>query len=63
MLAWMNSIILPRIIIRYIHNRLIYHSNKVNVITRTLESSEKDRARRVTALAKKVQELLSVTPH
>ena len=35
---------------------------QVNVITRTLESSEKDRARRVTALAKKVQELLSVTP-
>ena len=35
---------------------------QVNVITRTLESSEKDRARRITALAKKVQELLSVTP-
>ena len=35
---------------------------QVNVITRTLESGEKDRARRVTALAKKVQELLSVTP-
>ena len=30
--------------------------------TRTLESGEKDRARRITALAKKVQELLSVTP-
>mgnify|MGYP000006342911 len=35
---------------------------QVNVITRTLESGEKDRARRITALAKKVQELLSVTP-
>ncbi|HJD76554.1 MAG TPA: RDD family protein [Bacteroides reticulotermitis] len=35
---------------------------QVNVITRTLESGEKDRTRRVTALAKKVQELLSVTP-
>lgn len=35
---------------------------QVNVITRTLESSEKDRARRVMALAKKVQELLSITP-
>jgi len=34
----------------------------VNVITRTLESGEKDRVRRVTLLAKKVQEILSVTP-
>ncbi len=37
-------------------------SAEVNVITRTLESGEKDRARRITILAKKVQELLSVTP-
>lgn len=35
---------------------------QVNVITRTLESGEKDRARRIMQLAKKVQELLSVTP-
>lgn len=35
---------------------------QVNVITRTLESGEKDRARRITLLAKKVQELLSITP-
>ena len=35
---------------------------QVNVITRTLESGEKDRARRITALAKKVQSLLSITP-
>ena len=35
---------------------------QVNVITRTLESGEKDRARRITVLAQKVQELLSVTP-
>ena len=35
---------------------------QVNVITRTLESGEKDRVRRVTLLAKKVQEILSVTP-
>ena len=32
------------------------------VITRTLESGEKDSVRRVTLLAKKVQEILSVTP-
>lgn len=35
---------------------------QVNVITRTLESGEKDRIRRITALAKKVQALLSITP-
>ena len=35
---------------------------QVNVITRTLESNKKDRERRITMLAKKVQELLSVTP-
>lgn len=35
---------------------------QVNVITRTLESAEKNRARRVAALARKVQELLSITP-
>ena len=35
---------------------------QVNVITRTLESGEKERARRITALAKKVQSLLSITP-
>ncbi|MCD8183964.1 MAG: RDD family protein [Bacteroides sp.] len=35
---------------------------QVNVITRALESGEKDRARCITQLAKKVQELLSVTP-
>lgn len=35
---------------------------QVNVITRTLESGAKDRARRIMLLAKKVQELLSITP-
>lgn len=35
---------------------------QVNVITRTLESGTKDRTRRVAALAKKVQSLLSITP-
>lgn len=35
---------------------------QINVITRTLESGEKDRARRITLLSKKVQALLSVTP-
>lgn len=35
---------------------------QVNVITRTLESNKKDRERRIMMLAKKVQELLSVTP-
>ncbi|MEY8686531.1 RDD family protein [Bacteroides sp. AN502(2024)] len=35
---------------------------QVNVITRTLESGEKNRAQRITSLAKKVQSLLSVTP-
>ena len=35
---------------------------QVNVITRTLESGAKDRIRRITALAKKVQSLLSITP-
>lgn len=35
---------------------------QINVITRTLESSKKDRTRRIVQLAKKVQELLSVTP-
>lgn len=35
---------------------------QVNVITRALESNEKDRERRVAMLATKVQELLSVTP-
>lgn len=35
---------------------------QVNVITRTLESNKKDRERRITMLAKKVQGLLSVTP-
>ena len=32
------------------------------MITRTLESGEKDRIRRISALAKKVQSLLSITP-
>ena len=41
---------------------MLFRSEQVNVITRTLESGEKDRARRITALAKKVQKLLSVTP-
>lgn len=35
---------------------------QVNVITRTLESNAKDRTRRIMQLARKVQELLSVTP-
>lgn len=35
---------------------------QVNVITRTLESNQKDRYRRITQLSGKVQELLSVTP-
>lgn len=35
---------------------------QVNVITRTLESGTKDRTRRVAALAKKVQSLLSIIP-
>ena len=35
---------------------------QVNVITRTLESGEKDRERRIGMLATKVKELLSVTP-
>lgn len=35
---------------------------QVNVITRTLESGEKDRIRRISALAQKVQSLLSITP-
>lgn len=35
---------------------------QVNVITRTLESGEKDRARRIATLAQKVQRLLSVSP-
>lgn len=35
---------------------------QVNVITRTLQSSEKDRPRRILLLAQKVQELLSITP-
>lgn len=35
---------------------------QVNVITRTLESGKKDRIRRIALLAKKVQEILSVTP-
>lgn len=35
---------------------------QVNVITRTLESNKKDRERRITMLAKKLQEFLSVTP-
>lgn len=35
---------------------------QVNVITRTLESAEKDRSRRIAALAKKVQSLLFITP-
>lgn len=35
---------------------------QVNVITRTLESSQKDRSRRITSLAKKVQDSFSITP-
>lgn len=35
---------------------------QINVVTRTLESGEKDRTRRIVLLAKKVQEILSVTP-
>ena len=35
---------------------------QVNVITRTLQSGKKDRARRIVQLAKKVQEILSITP-
>ncbi len=35
---------------------------QVNVITRTLESGKKDREHRITLLAKKVQEILAVTP-
>ena len=35
---------------------------QVNVITRTLQSGEKDRPRRILLLAQKVQELLSITP-
>lgn len=34
---------------------------QINVITRTLESNQKDRIRRISILAKKVQEILSVT--
>ncbi|WP_294628083.1 RDD family protein [uncultured Bacteroides sp.] len=34
---------------------------QINVITRTLESGEKDRMRRITALSNKVQSLLSIT--
>ncbi len=35
---------------------------QVNVITRTLESGKKDRARRITELARKVQSLLAISP-
>lgn len=35
---------------------------QINVITRTLQSGNKDRARHIVQLTKKVQELLSVTP-
>lgn len=35
---------------------------QVNVITRTLSSAEKDRARRIATLATKVQSVLSITP-
>ncbi len=35
---------------------------QVNVITRTLQSGKKDRMQRIAQLARKVQELLSVTP-
>lgn len=35
---------------------------QVNVITRTLESGSKDRVQRISLLAKKVQEILSITP-
>lgn len=35
---------------------------QVNVITRTLESSEKDRARRITALAKKYRNYFPLLP-
>lgn len=35
---------------------------QINVITRALNSKNKDRGRRIAVLAKKVQELLSVTP-
>lgn len=35
---------------------------QVNVITRTLESGQKDRIRRILSLAQKVQENLSITP-
>lgn len=34
---------------------------QINVITRTLESNQKDRIKRISILAKKVQEILSVT--
>ena len=36
---------------------------QINVITRTLQSGKKDRTRRIASLARKVQELLSITPH
>lgn len=35
---------------------------QINVITRTLESSQKDRIRRIMLLAQKVQDSLSITP-
>lgn len=35
---------------------------QVNVVTRTLESGAKDRTRRIVLLAKKVQDILSITP-
>lgn len=36
---------------------------QINVITRTLQSGKKDRTRHIASLAKKVQVLLSITPH
>ena len=35
---------------------------QINVITRTLDSNQKEKARRISTLAKKVQESLSITP-
>ena len=35
---------------------------QVNVITRTLDSNQKEKARRISTLAKKVQDSLSITP-
>ena len=35
---------------------------QINVITRTLQDGKKDRVHRIAQLAKKVQELLTITP-